>query len=45
MKNLFELSQEEKNRIINLHENATNQLVRRLIYFKYYKPQNANNPK
>jgi len=26
MKNLFELSQEEKNRIINLHENATKRL-------------------
>lgn len=26
----------------SLHENATNQLIRRLVYFKYYIPLNTN---
>ena len=28
---------DEANSWNNLHQNATNQLIRRLVYFKYYK--------
>lgn len=44
---LLAVNQNEASLWNNLHENATNQLIRQLVYFKYYKPstKNASNTK
>ena len=39
---ILSANQDEATHWENLHQNATNQLIRRLVYFKYYMPNNKN---